>query len=601
MANINPYNPNPVEQVVGTPGVDQSAGRAEAALAQGASAVQADLAQNTAQNSGLLGGIIGVGLHALGSIVAKHQANIAQQKSQLANLGVTNDGHSFGQMAGDLYRDLQKQHINDPENIETDLKQKLAAEKKQRLAKYSDPVLRAKAENEFDQHITSYSNKAGDWSLDTQTAQAKAMIPNMVASTTASIAQQKGPLQDRLNNFQDQWTNLQNTIRKTEPQLGKAYVDAALAEAHRNLSDTFFQNRITERPEDPTDALKDLNATKAILRGSVEMGFDLTVDDKQKLSGRIEAAERSELHSYDLSLQQKRSSFALGAEEMKNKLIASFTDPETQQNAINWAQDSTKQLKAFAEADEKDPLLTEEAKSIAREHYTAQFKQVDTILQTAHANQKYQDTLRRAAEAERRREISDAKHLRIEAERAHREFLTQKRNEAKDTLAITSDEAKAKLNSMLDEIGAADPTDRDKIVKLNAQIANFASLAQQADFITSDYAKDRISSANRIAEQAMLIKKDSFFGTGLFPSFSKLSMAGNTKEVLERNAKLKEDVQKAQGDMKSFKFIDSSVEAVPLEKRAQYLQSARNIINSENLKDIDKRLRLQQLRDRYTH
>ena len=591
MAKVNPYNPDIQSSQVGTAGVDQSAGQAQAELAQGAASLRQGMAQlSSINNADVMGQILGAGLRAVGGLIASHRRDVAQQKNMLANLGVTNDAHKFAQNAGEMLREEQANHVNDPENVEDAFNARLEADKKQRLSLYKDPVLRAKASNEFESHITTFKNKAANEALDAQTAQANALIPNLVAQAQASIAKQTGTPEQRMQNFADQWFLLQETANKTKPVLGDKIVDAHLDKAYRDLSDSFFQNQINERSSEPLPALKELNKTDMLLRGSVEKGFDLTVDDKNKLAGRIEAAKRDELKYLELNYTQQSSTKMFQWAVQKTNLHTQSENAEVNNNALQFVKDETARIDAWVKDQSKD--LPIEAQDILHKAYAPQIKMLDEIGLTARANLRYQDGLLRAAEAQRKGEAAEARRIANEAKAEHNRFLSEQKTQAKDALTVSGDQVKAQINTKLNEIEVADPiNDKAKIIKLNAEINNLASLGRQAGFIDSGYALERIEKANRIGEASTQLKQDSFFG--LFPSVSKVK---DPNEQLERSRAQQAAVSKLQGEMALHKVADTSIEEIPIAKRRDYIRVANGIISNEQMTASDKRLRLNQLR-----
>src|SRR6185437_7932110 len=194
MAKITPYDPGDMpNRLVGTPGVDPSAGKALQALAQGANQIRNEDNQLANQNAGFLGSVIGKVGQEVGKVIGAHEAAKAAQQKQIATAQMASDGFNYGQSAHSTFDDYLEKYKDNPENLVPAMQQYLNDTKEQGLQKYeNDPLRSAQMAAKYDEINASVMNKASEKSHEMQYAQATAMVPNMITKAGQEISSKDG-------------------------------------------------------------------------------------------------------------------------------------------------------------------------------------------------------------------------------------------------------------------------------------------------------------------------------------------------------------------------------------------------------------------------
>lgn len=460
MANIKPYQigslPN---RVLGTPGVDQSAGDAELTQAKGTAQLagateglrnqQASIGQTEAvAGAGALGAIIGGGLRLAGAAVnsyretqaAQRKAAAAQQQMH-ANMDAAAAGYKYGSTTNNYVNQAKQEFINNPEKAQAAIEQQLNGLKDDRLQDFPEGTEEwYRARNHFDEKNSSALKEVSDWASAQRQHQAEKLVPAIVDDTNTKIEQQTGTIEERVANFKQQ-TQTQNTaIAQTEPTLGKQAIDIASMEARQKNSVTLFGNLVEERPAAPMEQLGHLGRVKDMLRDSVKGGYEVPDKDKHTLFGRIEAYENDALKELELKEASTQIDNTVKIESFHFDLFANKDDAGLQRRAIDFAI-SNKKFIDNQITDLNKSNLPEKAKLVAKKSLEVQVKQLEGVLRTAHANEN------RIA-ADKRGDIAESKHWAAESAKAEK----AKETEAKAQLAEMRRDKQLSLNDQYSEL-----------------------------------------------------------------------------------------------------------------------------------------------------
>lgn len=551
MGNIKPYDPgNLANRVVGTPGVDPSAGRAGEALAQGANQVrnsEADLANQTANFYGGLLGQVGKAAGAIAGREIEHRRQLQaaaakaarEQQRQLDDLGVVADGHNFAQDANSTFNDYQQKYINNPEQIVPAMQDYLNNSKEVALRKYTDPLLKAKAEANFDGTVESVMTKAGAKSLDMQHAQSMAMAPNMVTAARQSISKQTGSIDDRVQNFATQAHIMKLGITRMAPALGMAETERMTNAGMHDVSQEFMNNLVNERPDDPVEAIQHLGDARKMLHGAVTNWGVLNDGERQRIAGDIDAAEDKEIKELDnreLSVQLDNSAKIA---QQHFQLYVHRDDPEIQKQAINWAVNEVGAKQQQIEQINQS-RLPDKAKIVAKRSAIAQINQLQGLVETAHANQRYQDAVKRGDMAEAKRLRAEQDRATKEAERQAKEELKANQQEAQTELA----DKRLRLRDLMSTLSAENfGSQKQEIIKLGAEISSYTEQMRKAGYLTPSQAFRGGADVNHVVGTLANYKESA--GWFIFPpSVQKLTGPRKAGEYLKNQAAIMSELQK---------------------------------------------------------
>lgn len=593
MANIRPYDPGELpNRVIGTPGVNQSAGKAEEALSEGVLSIRNAEATLANQSLGSIGKFIGGTLKTAGQLygdaLRAHRAAVHTQKEQMADLAVTAHGHRFTRQANDMLHAAKQTYNDRPEQIEKDFEKQFDGQAREAVRAYEgDPVRQARFESIIQENKTRLMKDVQTWSLDRQYKQAEQLAPNMVAQAEDAISQQTGAPDERYQNFSQQSQALVKSIVHMEPQMGKQWVGAQLHDGLSKLSETYFENQLAERPQDAEQALTHLEQARVTLQGSVEMGFLL--DEKKKISfmHQLSAAEDLELKELEYQNNAVHVDNVRKYSQMDFQLYLHRDDSELQARAIQWAENERKDKdRQAAIIDSK--LLPDKAKSIAKAKLNSEIDVLKGIVQTAHTNQRYLDAVKR-------QDAAEARQLEIEREK----LATEKRRLAMEQLKVSQTEAKTNLVAKKAELAKLMLNvsgNRDKVYEKAAEVEHYSRTMLEAGYLSPE----EFGSGETAAIEAMAeVGKYRAAPTLLFP---------NRVESLTKPKKFQELQANREVALKKMEAIRQRLDAQTREaarnitvgklstaQQTEYDKWAPQILSS-NMSQAAKQLRLNQLR-----
>lgn len=471
MANVKPYDQGQLaSEVVGTPGVDRSAGAAESTLARGASEVLAN--ENALRQSGA-GTLASLGTAAavlLGRGYAHMQKLKQHQQNLLDDAQLADDIMQFKNDTRGRQRGDQDAFKNDPQLGRETFDEYFNNELGRLKEKYSsNPRLRAKLAESMQSYAPEQLDHMDDWARTRRTVITQKNAKNFVddsiqrvADLAASDSDTDGGIESRLLSAQAELKATREYLEQKSGTLGEEQADALYQDYKAKVGSALFESYLSNRPEEPEAGLKYVKDTKAILEAHVDLGITLTAGQKKTLHNEIEglADKYAQVWSNRVKLDEMDST--LINDGIRVFLNAHRDDKLVQQQMIGKGQKMVAMVRTNAQRIISDPNVPDKVKVVVKQQEHTTVTQINSIMNDAYAHIHAKNAEEKALQREKERNAKEAARdarsalhheqdaARLEIETLHTDL---------ERLAVTGDktklaEASTKFQTRVNELAS---------------------------------------------------------------------------------------------------------------------------------------------------
>ncbi|HEY9791449.1 MAG TPA: hypothetical protein V6D22_13680 [Candidatus Obscuribacterales bacterium] len=575
MAKITPFQADLANRLVGTPGINPAAGKAASELAgkteQLEGAVNSLANQQAGFEGSLMGSTIGEVARGAGELFAQHEAKVRTQQQALNKAHVAIAAYKAADAMDDQLNQAQQQHVNDPENIPSSVEDYIQQQKQPYLDQFTDPLLRAQAEEHYEEHANVIRNKARATSLDKQTKQLEAIPAQVTTKGLQAIANAPdGSPTTVMNEWQTNMHNGTLAIGRLAPQLGNNYTNAALDNHDRQLAKGAYTKMASDRPDDPVPSMQQIAQTRILLKGNLSINESLTPEDKKEIHASLDAAESSDARRLQQNLKIETASFMSASIRKAADLDVRRDDPEVQQKQIQASIKGLDALNVDKESILKDaqnfPAEVTAARLQANE---TQARELRSLIDLAQRHIDYKKAVDRQDAAEARRIQAEIQRNENEAKR---EAKAQLNAEATDAVADLR-ERRDNIRTLMTE----DPIgNHDQIVQGLAEAHQKAYLINKAYPAKSSELTSTINLLDAAAMQyAKNFKRDWYDIGGQLQDYGTYFSSGlkDSAVSVQRKTQFVNDVRGLAQQMDDASKMEKTGAAINLTPRAQEMAS----------------------------
>jgi hypothetical protein len=387
MADIKPYQPSELpSRLVGTPGLDRSAGQAEQHLAAGAAQLSHELGQMNVQNAQWLGGLIGSTLATVGNEIGNHIQAERQQDRMLAKSDLSEAATAYGEERANDFTDAQetyRTHSWDAHpNLEQHFKDRLDEFKTTlsndaRFAKQPDllkaTLTRAETRN------AQLLNRIKTWDKGVRTADATSYLTNQGDKYSMELAGQSGDVYTRETNYQNRVQEYRESIKDKSGLIGSDNAAKLGSTGLSKMAYARLANAISIRSKGPEEALMDLAHARDLIDKS---GSEpLTEQQRTALEGMWHQASLAEQTKLEQNDQTNQVANKNQAELLKRQ--AEFAGPADLAKIQLDAAALQAKVDERTEKIQKNPLLDEGAKNVLLRGQVSATHNITSVLEAA--------------------------------------------------------------------------------------------------------------------------------------------------------------------------------------------------------------------------
>jgi len=542
MAEITPYAPGPgslANQVVGTPGVNHQAGQEWFKLADAAGQAREGVARNQMSAANQMFGILDSVAGAIGSAIGRHA--FAQQKTNnMLNVNAVNDKvYQFEEALIGAENKNQQLFASQPQNamkshkslIERntfnsdgsasfadgdgnplDIASVMRSARNDDSLK-SDPKALAKLESDLTAAAHRSTMKMGEWSFKQRREITEASDQRIVDSTIRKLSVDSGPINTRLENYQNAMANAENKIAGNMEILGQPHVEKKLAELRKEAGFTYIDAGIANRPAESAAALSHLAEVKSQLANADKLGIEIDAKSKITLQGKIESAENYHMKELQNDALSDTVLDTAGIATRKAYLDTNSKSPAAQNQAKFWANDQIKVATKSISDVQANPSLDTKAKNTIIGRYAQQINMLGGVIELADRHLKGQESTARQIESDARRDAADVRRDAADARRIAGEERRETREEAAAAKAAFKEQAentKSNLVTLQDELNQlmTDPVgNRQAIIEKGGELSAATDIARNANHITATQASKTLKGAVNVVNTAAQYKE----------------------------------------------------------------------------------------------
>ncbi len=601
---VTPYAPGPgslANGVVGTPGMNRTAGDEWQKLADAAGQAREGIARSQMQGAGQMFGMLDQVAGAIGQAIGRH-AFAKQSSSNLLNISAVNQkAYEFKSALNKQQNLFQEQYIDDPQNITPALTEMIdnnapngkggvsmvndrgepmditsimrSARRDPSIGK--DPRALAHLQDRLMAIKQEKIDQVDDWSFKTRTNNAHAQVDNVKNNLVQSLSVQTGSMANRLADYQNRMADAEQLMADNLPVLGQQYLSAKRAVLKQEAGFAYIDAGIANIPDAPHEALTHLSDVKNQLNNAQNLGIELDAKSKLTLQGKVDAAENHYVEQLKQETLSHEVEDTAGIVARKAFLSLNSKDMSAQHQAKAWVADQVSVVNQTIKQIQSDATLPDKAKNALVGRYTQQLQKLDGLVTEADNNMKYHESEARRAESDRRRDASDSRRIAGEERRLQREDERAAKAEHHEQSLVIQGEISA-MQDELNQLMTEPLRNKKEIIRKAAELAAATDRARDSRHITSTHADRTLKGALTVVKTAAQYREKP--GFLWFPSTVeriKPDSAKNEKLVqLQNNQKAyvaaMQKIRQDQAQLQRDDYINANIRGMSTAQRDEF-------------------------------
>jgi len=366
--------------VVGTPGLDKSAGQTELQIAQTADAMrtsQNQMSMQASQRAEQSFNSAYSSFHQWGA-ERRYEARLQKaQENEQRRLQVQFDRLDEDDLLSGHIEDLQNRHAASPAGAVKEFTENIGVRRQEFAQRYAnDPIKMRMLMPTQRASERGALNVLKQWASSTTTANLNKRLALMPEELTNKVSSLKGTLPEQLLGFQKALTASNSVYENMK--------NSAVSPADRDLIATKqmglqqgagkdFVNHVMAQVPDGEDGMKYLNTVAEALKDPAKNGINLAPEDHKNFVEHVHSQRSAHEQEVIVGIQGKNILEAFDANKLKNSLYRAADDPKKMNEIVTQVQSRLNDL------DKQIALVSQEPESKIRNAKLAGLKQEQNI------------------------------------------------------------------------------------------------------------------------------------------------------------------------------------------------------------------------------